>query len=149
MEIMFSFYKSIRLYDLEVSPESHLREDISAVSVVIIVLLIICGNVGTSHYRASSWAWLVLAAPLTSITGTGRIKLGEINSRGPEQEDIAVLSLLPSSCGLIHRFKSFQNTVNLWCNILKSITLITINTLLISLFSFFGQVNSLKQISDK
>lgn len=85
---MFYFYKSIRLYDLEISSESHLRKDVGAVSVVIIVLHIIGGNVGTSHYGACSWAGLVLAAPLASITGTGRIKLGEITNSAPEQEDL-------------------------------------------------------------
>lgn len=83
---MLSFYKSMRLYDLEASSESHLREDVGAVSVVIIVLLIIGGNVGTSHYRARSWAGLVLAAPLASITGTGRIKLGEISNSGMQNQ---------------------------------------------------------------
>lgn len=43
------------LSDLDIISESHLREDVGAVSMVIVVLLIICGNVGTSHYRACSW----------------------------------------------------------------------------------------------
>lgn len=44
IEITYPFHKHIRLYDQVIS-DSHLRKDVSAVSIDIIMLFIICRNV--------------------------------------------------------------------------------------------------------
>lgn len=89
IEIPACFYKRVRLCDPGVS-ESHLRKDVSAVSVVIVVLFVVRGNVRTSLHRTRSWAWHVLAAPPASVAGTGgeRIELAETSRSSPEQQEL-------------------------------------------------------------